>query len=135
MTIEIEPHSPEWNWQADTEAERWSTALGAALVAVHHIGSTAVPTLSARPVIDLLPGTRAGGGPREPEEGSRRWKAMGYEWLGARGLSRGRVCRRTDPETGRRLMQVRCWPSGDPEIRRHLAFRDALRADPLLASG
>ncbi|WP_068115439.1 GrpB family protein [Tropicimonas marinistellae] len=132
MTIELAPYSLDWAWQADQEADRWSAALGDALVTVHHIGSTAVPNLAAKPIIDLLPEIAVG---IDPDRLRGAVEGMGYEWLGEYGLPRRRYCRRDDPATGRRVIQAHCWVSGDPEILRHLAFRDALRADPLLISG
>src|SRR5262245_21633772 len=48
-------HSPEWPAEFHREAEKLRSLLGDALVAVHHIGSTSVPGLAAKPIIDLLP--------------------------------------------------------------------------------
>lgn len=131
MKVELVSHDPAWAWLAEGEAERWSAALGPALVAMHHVGSTAVDRIAAKPIIDLLPEIA-----QQVDLDSLRptVEALGYEWLGAYGLPRRRYCRRNDPATGRRLIHAHCWRSGDPEIRRHLAFRDALRADPLLAT-
>lgn len=129
MKIEIEAYDPAWADLAASEIARWKTALGDALVEVHHIGSTAVPHLSARPVIDLIPVIAPG---VDPDSLRDQVHTMGYEWLGENGLPRRRYCRRSCPTTGKRLMQAHCWPEGDSEIDRHLAFRDALRADPML---
>ena len=129
MRIEIASHDPAWADLAEREAERWIEALGAALDVVHHIGSTAVPGLAGKPVIDLLPVIAQG---VDPDSLQERVHAMGYEWLGEYGLPRRRYCRRSSPTTGKRLFHVHCWHAGDSEITRHLAFRDALRADPML---
>lgn len=131
MRIEIEAHDLAWADLAAREAERWLSALGDALVAVHHVGSTAVPRLSARPVIDLVPVIAPG---VDPDSLRAPVFEMGYEWLGENGLPRRRYCRRSSPTTGRRLVHAHCWPEGDREIARLLAFRDALRADPLLVA-
>jgi GrpB-like predicted nucleotidyltransferase (UPF0157 family) len=48
-------YSPDWPSAFEQEAERLRTLLGEELVAVHHIGSTSVPGLAAKPIIDLLP--------------------------------------------------------------------------------
>ncbi|MFD0979733.1 GrpB family protein [Tropicimonas aquimaris] len=131
MTVEIASHDPAWAWLAEGEAERWSAALGPALVALHHIGSTSVDRLAAKPIIDLLPEIAPG---TDLDSLRPTIEALGYEWMGEFGLPGRRYCRRNDPRTGRRLFHAHCWLSGSPEIRRHLAFRDALRADPLLAT-
>ena len=129
MRVDIVAHDPAWAEIAAEEVRRWRAALGPALTTVHHIGSTAVARLSAKPVIDLLPEIAPG---IDPDSLRPAVEALGYRWLGEHGLPRRRYCRRDDPATGRRLIQAHCWPAGDPEVRRHLAFRDALRADPLL---
>ncbi len=129
MRVEIASYDPAWPDQADHEAGRWKTALGAALVEVHHIGSTSVPNLAAKPVLDLIPVIAEG---VELDSLQPAVHAMGYEWLGPHGLPRRRYCRRSSATTGKRLVQAHIWSEGDSEIRRHLAFRDLLRADPLM---
>lgn len=129
MKIEIASWDPIWPEMAETEGARWLKALGGAISAVHHIGSTAVPGLAAKPIIDLIPVIAAGVDPDSLRAGVH---ALGYEWLGEFGLPRRRYCRRSSPTTGQRLYQAHCWSEGDSEITRHLAFRDALRADPML---
>ena len=51
----FESNSADWPRQFEPEAARLRELLGAELVAIHHIGSTAVPGLAAKPIIDLLP--------------------------------------------------------------------------------
>lgn len=130
MSILADP-DPRWPGLAQTEAARWRSALGPALADIHHIGSTSVPGLAAKPVIDLLPVLRA---PADLDEISDAVQALGYEWLGAFGLPGRRYARRDDPRSGRRLVPAHCYAGGDPEIRRHLAFRDHLRRHRTLVS-
>ncbi len=130
MKIDIASYDPTWAVLAEAEGARWLDALGDALVTVHHIGSTAVPGLSAKPVLDLMPEIRAG---LDFDSQRHLVEGLGYEWMGEFGLPRRRYCRLSDPETGTRLVQAHCYTAGDSEITRHLAFRDALRGDPMLA--
>ena len=51
-------YSPEWPREFEQEAHRLRTLLEAELTAVHHIGSTSVPGLPAKPIIDVLPVVR-----------------------------------------------------------------------------
>jgi GrpB-like predicted nucleotidyltransferase (UPF0157 family) len=113
---------PAWPVRAAEEAAAVAEALRA--VRVEHIGSTAVPGLSAKPVLDLLAGLRSLDlGPAELQG----MQALGYEYLGEHGLP-GRLFFRKSPE--RRTHHVHAVGLGGTEWRRHLAFRDYLRAHP-----
>lgn len=57
--IELVPYDPRWPALFDEEKRRLFEALGALCVAVEHGGSTAVPGLSAKPVLDLFVGVRS----------------------------------------------------------------------------
>jgi GrpB-like predicted nucleotidyltransferase (UPF0157 family) len=67
-------YSPDWPAAFQQEAERIKALFGDELVRVHHIGSTSVPGLAAKPIIDLLPLVRdiaAGADWNEERRGSR----------------------------------------------------------------
>ncbi len=127
LPVELVPHSPHWAALAHDEAARLKNALGARLVIVHHIGSTAIPGIVAKPIVDLIP-ILADEASLDAAEGAIT--ALGYDWLGEFGLPGRRYCRLNDPETGKRKFQLHCYAEGAPEIARHLAFRDYLRAHP-----
>lgn len=54
MIIRIVPYDQRWPAQYEAEAKRIRAAVGDIVVEIHHIGSTAVPGLSAKPIIDML---------------------------------------------------------------------------------
>ena len=56
--IQLDEYNPEWPRLFAREAARIRAALGAQAVQVEHVGSTSVPGLAAKPVIDLLVGVR-----------------------------------------------------------------------------
>ncbi len=121
----LTPHDPAWALLAKAEGSRLRAALGRAMVKVHHVGSTAVPALRAKPVVDLVAEVRtleAADAARVPVE------ALGYVWLGEHGVPGRRYCVFDDRATGQRLVQAQFLPAGSADIARHLAFRDALRA-------
>lgn len=131
IKVELVACDPDWARQAQAEAERLSASAGPCLVVVHHIGSTAIPGIRAKPVIDLLPVVRS---LAAFDAYRRSIEALGYEWWGEYGLPGRRYCTKSDPRTGRRLVQAHCYEQGSPEVTRHLAFRDYLRANPDIAA-
>ena len=126
MTVLVAP-DPNWPAQAQNLGDAWRSALPG-LVAVHHIGSTSVPGLPAKPVIDLLPVFES---TMDMDAARPAVEALGYEWLGDHGLPGRRYARR-DTADGTREVQAHCYPVAHADIARHLAFRDALRASPAL---
>lgn len=128
----IDAYSPEWPAQAQTEADRWRALDLPGLVAIHHVGSTSVPGLPAKPIIDLLPVFET---IAACDAVQQRIESLGYEWLGEFGLPGRRYVRLLDPDTGKRLFHAHCYAQGSAEVTRHLAFRDALRDNaPLRAA-
>ena len=53
LTLEIRPYDPEWPRQFEAERVRLASALGALALRIDHNGSTSVPGLSAKPIIDI----------------------------------------------------------------------------------
>ena len=123
-SVRLVPHDPHWADQARAEALALAAALGPNLLTVHHIGSTAIPGIVAKPVLDLMPvvaSLAAFDRQRNAMEG------LGYRWRGEGGLAGRRYCTRSDSPTGHRLIQAHGYEDGAFEITRHLAFRDYLR--------
>lgn len=130
IPVELLPHDPAWSVDAAAVADRLAAALGPVLLTVHHIGSTAIPGIHAKPILDLMPEVidLAGLDARRAAV-----EALGYQWWGDYGLPGRRYCTWADPATGRRRVQIHCYAQGSPEIVRHLAFRDYLRGDATIA--
>ena len=55
MHVRVEPYNPDWPAAFQREAARLRPVFGKNLVALHHIGSTAVPGLAAKPILDIMP--------------------------------------------------------------------------------
>ena len=98
--------------------------LGDVALRIEHIGSTAVPGLAAKPVVDLLAGLESLD--LMPQQ-IRAMEALGYEALGEYGLP-GRLFFRKGSEP--RTHHVHAVELGGDHWRRHLAVRDYLRAHP-----
>ena len=124
--VSLVEHDPAWTDAFVLEAARIRVELGTALVAMHHIGSTAIPGIIAKPVIDMLAEVHS---VAVLESQSQALAGIGYEALGEFGIAGRRYFRKDAPD-GTRTHQLHAFAVGSHEIRRHLAFRDFLRAHP-----
>lgn len=130
--VELVSYSAEWPVLAERELGRLMHALNGPVVAGHHIGSTAVPGLSAKPVVDLLLVVRS---VAELDDREAAVRHLGYRCRGENGIAGRRYYTLDDTLTGRRQFQVHCFGAGSGEVERHLAFRDYLRTHPETARG
>lgn len=129
--VALAPHDPQWIDRAAALIADLKAAAPGVFIAVHHMGSTAVPGLSAKPVIDLLgeAGSLAG-----IEAARSALEGTGYRWRGENGGTGRRYFTRDDPDTGARAVHLHVYATGDPALAWHLAFRDRLRAEPATAA-
>lgn len=121
--VELVDHDPSWAAMYTREAVRIRQALGDRALLVEHIGSTAVPGLCAKPCIDISLGVAD---PADEKSYLPDLEAAGY------------ILRRREPDWHQHRVfkgpdinvNLHVWTYGDPIIRKHLAFRDWLRAHP-----
>ena len=125
IPVVLAEYDADWPHMAAQLAEQLKV-LGPTLVEVHHIGSTSVPGLVAKPIIDLMPVVT-----NLADLDSKRGlvEQLGYAWHGEFGLSGRRYCTLSE-ESGRRIAQLHFFEAGTTQAERHLAFRDYLRANP-----
>lgn len=129
--VTLAPHDPQWADRAQALIADLGAAAPGAFVALHHIGSTAVPGLMAKPVIDLLAEVET----LSAIEAARpSLEALGWRWRGENGVAGRGYLTRDDPQTGHRTAHLHIHAVGDPMIAWHLAFRDQLRAEPATAA-
>jgi GrpB-like predicted nucleotidyltransferase (UPF0157 family) len=125
--IKLEAHNPQWAKDFELERARFLAVLGhvtqgGILEQVHHVGSTSVSGLKAKPVIDMLLEVYP---LPKPEMGIPALEELGYEYRGEAGIA-GRLFFRSNPRT----RHVHVVEAGTNEFTRdHLLFRDYLRAD------
>ena len=127
IPVELVPHSPAWATRAMEETARLKAALHEVLVAVHHVGSTSIPGIVAKPIVDLIPEVTS---LEAIDAAKKQVVALGYEWWGEYGMAGRRYCTFADPMSGKRIVQLHCFPTGSPHITRHVAFRDFMRRHP-----
>lgn len=127
--ILVVAHDPAWKLKFEFEAENIARVLGRVVAAIHHIGSTAIPGIHAKPIIDILLVVEE---IRGLDDRIAAMERLGYESMGEYGIP-GRRYFRKDDASGTRTHQVHAFSSGSPEIARHLAFRDYMIAHPTVA--
>ena len=126
--MRVVEHDPRWAGLFEAEQERLAAAFGEPAPAIEHIGSTAVPDLAAKPIIDIMAGfTESSVLPAAVA----RARALGYERepLGDFG---GRLFLRL-LRGGAAVFHLSLTTVDAPYGAPHLLFRDRLRADPALA--
>ena len=121
----LTPYDPMWPSRFEIEAEQLGSAIGEPLVRVEHVGSTAIPGLAAKPVIDIQLSVRSMAPRATYLEPLRR---LGYRWALDPWTDEHEFFSRD--EDGERTFHVHVCPAGSEWERRHLAFRDWLRDHP-----
>jgi GrpB-like predicted nucleotidyltransferase (UPF0157 family) len=124
--VEVVPHDPNWRNAFDLEAKFVTDALGTNAIVVHHIGSTAIPDIYAKPVLDLLVEVAD---IIAVDDRSSAMESIGYQVMGEFGIPQRRYFRK-DNQAGLRTHHIHAFPIGSPQIERHLAFRDYMRTHP-----
>ncbi len=127
--IVVVEYSPEWPAAFEREAASLRPALGAALREFHHIGSTSVPGLAAKPVIDMLAvvADLAALDARDPF-----LLELGYTPKGEFGIAGRRFYSKGADDA--RTHHLHAFAEGHASITRHFDFRDYLRAHPEAAA-
>jgi GrpB-like predicted nucleotidyltransferase (UPF0157 family) len=124
--LTVEPHRDSWGRDFEIEAAKIRGALGAALNASHHIGSTSIPGIYAKPIIDMIADVTS---LEAVDQRVHEMQALGYESRGELGIPGRRFFPKNDGN-GMRTHQIHAFVHGSPHIDRHLAFRDYLIAHP-----
>jgi GrpB-like predicted nucleotidyltransferase (UPF0157 family) len=121
--VRLVPYDLSWPELFAAESERIRVALDDVPLEIEHVGSTAIPGLSAKPILDLLGGYPAGAKVADYIEAIT---SAGYRHRGEQGIAGRELFRRGDPRAYHLHLAVKdgmFW-------REHLAFRDTLRLRP-----
>jgi len=127
-TVTVVAHDRRWAELFVDAARELRGALGSAMLAVHHVGSTAVPGLCAKPILDILVSI--------PDfdrslDLAPALDGLGYEFRPDEEIPDRHFFRRRRGDIRTHHLSL-----AEPTSHHHratVAFRDALRADPLLA--
>jgi len=125
--IELSDYTPQWAEAYKQEAICLKTLLGRETVRIHHIGSTAIPNIKAKPVIDMLIEVLS---IKKLDTLNERFKTAGYEIKGECGIPGRRFFQKG---TSQPTYHVHAYQTKHPEIARHLHFRDILLTNTTIA--
>lgn len=129
MAIYLAPYSSDWPQEFEREKKLLLKALGDWVEDIQHVGSTAVPGLAAKPVIDIMIGVRS------LEDADKhcvyRIKELGYDYIQRYEVDtpQRRYFQKTSPQ-GVRTHQIHLVEINSDWWQRHLLFRDYLRSHP-----
>lgn len=126
----VTPYDPHWPEAFDRIRRELEAALGGMALDIHHVGSTSVPGLSAKPIIDI--DVEIASYEKFPQVVEKLEKA-GYLHEGNLGIpGREAFCYEGKPHLQKHHLYV-C-PSDSEELHRHITFRDYLRSHPEAAA-
>lgn len=127
--IKLSNFNSAWPDEFKHESQRIQDSLGETIANIYHIGSTSIPDIKAKPIIDILLEVSD----LEPLDSQKTaMETLGYEAMGEFGIPERRYYRLNNAQ-GIRKFQVHAFESGSHGAMRHLAYRDYLLAHPHIA--
>ncbi len=127
--IVVVPHNKHWVDLYAAEAPQIKRALGENALTIHHIGSTAVPGLMAKPTIDIMVEVNH---IDKVDACQTAMEKIGYQAKGEYGIPGRRYFPKCQGEV--HLFHCHVYQTGHPDLTRLLNFRDYLRTHPKAAS-
>ncbi|MES2607580.1 MAG: bifunctional GrpB family protein/GNAT family N-acetyltransferase [Pseudomonadota bacterium] len=118
--IEVVPYNPEWPVMFAEESARIMGALGNNCIMIHHIGSTSVPGLAAKPIIDIIVVVK------NAKAFMSSVESIGYAYKGEMNIP----FRFYFSKKGAVTVHLHVYEDGNPEIELNLTFTNYLRNNP-----
>ncbi|MGM0828222.1 MAG: GrpB family protein [Bacillota bacterium] len=118
--VKVVPHQSDWKEKFEMEKRKLTKLLPDATI--HHIGSTSVPGLAAKPIIDILievPGLES------IDDQTEEFSQLDFVGKGENGIPNRRYFYKG--EGNKRIVHLHIFPYGIDHVIRHLAFRNYLR--------
>jgi GrpB-like predicted nucleotidyltransferase (UPF0157 family) len=118
--IEVVPYNPEWPKMFGDEAELIQHSIGKNYIAIHHVGSTSVPGLAAKPKIDIILVVK------DAKNSIINLESIGYQYKGEYNIPfHFGFSKRGDVD-----VNLHVYEEGNPEIELNLLFSDYLCNNP-----
>ncbi|OWR31242.1 hypothetical protein CDO73_07515 [Saccharibacillus sp. O23] len=122
MQVRLSEYTPDWPRRFEEEAAYLRDVYGELILRFEHFGSTSVPGMKAKPVIDMMVIVRD---ITVVDDYNPRMIAAGYDAAGEWGIPGRRLLRKGGED---RTHHIHFYEDGNPQIDRHLVVRDYLRA-------
>jgi GrpB-like predicted nucleotidyltransferase (UPF0157 family) len=126
--VELAPYDAGWPLLFNAEAERIRSRLGPLATAVHHVGSTSIPGMPAKPLIDMAVAVDPAALPERLPEFVSAMEGVGYRYCGDFGHHGGYYF--SKQEGIRQTFTTQFHASDSWDLARLLRFRDEARSDP-----
>jgi GrpB-like predicted nucleotidyltransferase (UPF0157 family) len=120
QTVVIVDYDPAWPKVFESLSERIRAALGPTVIAIEHVGSTSIPDMPAKPIIDMDVVVKS----EDVQHATAAIEALGYRHEGNLGVD-GREAFRWCADFPEHHLYL-C-PENSRALRRHVLFRDYLR--------
>jgi len=126
--IEVVSYNPDWTNQYSVEAKSITATINNELIEIHHIGSTAIKGIFAKPIIDILAVVK---NISAIDRLNQRMIVIGYRPMGEYGIEGRRFFIKGTDEL--RTCHLHVFQLNNPRITQHLYFRDYLITNPSIA--
>ncbi|MGZ3742472.1 MAG: GrpB family protein, partial [Pseudobdellovibrionaceae bacterium] len=130
--VYLESFNPKWKRSFSDEAYLIFDELRDESLRLYHIGSTSVHGLDAKPIIDILGSVAS---LKVLDQNKHLLEKIGYEYKGEYGIKGRRYCVLYNPEKTTAFVHLHIFEHGDPEVEKHLNFRDHLRLSETARTG
>lgn len=124
MTIEVFPYDPQWALDFEAEEAQIREALSGQTLTVHHVGSTSVPGMIAKPMIDIILVAEN----RDATIGALT--DLGYSFRGEWNIPLQCGFNKRNASQGAPNVNLHAFFGDHPEVELNVTFRDYLRAHP-----
>lgn len=123
-SVELKGHNPRWKRVFSDEAYLIFDSLRIEDLRLYHIGSTSIPQISAKPVIDILGSVES---LKALDDKKDKLLELGYEYKGEYGIEGRRYCVLKNTDKSLSYAHIHFFEHSHLAIKKHLLFRDYLR--------
>lgn len=128
MKVRLSDYTEDWKVMFEEEVKILKAIFGDEITSFEHFGSTSIPGMKAKPVIDMMCIVNE---IEKIDSYNEQMNSMQYDVAGEWGIEGRRLFRKGGEN---RTHHIHFYQSDNPQIKRHIVFRDYLLANPEEAS-